>query len=107
LASLAAASTGGAATAGKICPKFKQGRITYRSETIGTTWSCASAKSWIAKLALDRVPKTVTRNIPLPNGPRGYHCFATAFSRGGHATGGACMKGTIAFPRSGFSWFPA
>ena len=103
---LAAASTGSATTTGKVCPKFKQGRTTYQSQTVGTTWTCAAAKTWIAKLSLDRVPKTVTKNIPLTNGPRGYHCFATPLSKGGHATGGMCIKGTLAFPRSGFAWFP-
>jgi hypothetical protein len=105
--SLTAASTSGARTSAAVCPNFKQGRITFKSETIGNTWTCASAKTWIVKLSADPVPKRVTKNIPLANGPRGYHCFAMPFSTGGHATGGACFKGTLAYPRSGFSWFPA
>ncbi len=104
---LAAASTGGATTAGKVCAPFKQGRITYGSETLGTGWTCASAKTWIKKLTLDVVPKSVTKNIPLSNGPRGLHCFADSGSRGGHATAGACIKGTLAFPKSGFAWLPS
>src|SRR2546430_16117655 len=107
LVSLAAASTSGATSAGKICPAFKQGGIKYQSQTVGTSWTCASAKSWIVKLSLDRVPKSVTKNLPLTNGPRGLHCFATPLSRGGHATAGSCIKGTLAFPLSGFAWFPA
>ena len=43
--------------------------------------------------------------VPLTNGPRGYHCAADPTSEGGHATAGHCIKGTIAFPRSGFAWF--
>jgi hypothetical protein len=107
LVALAAASTGGARSAGKICPKFKQARITYESQTVGTGWTCGAAKSWIARLSLDRVPKNVTKNIPLTNGPRGYHCLATPLSRGGHATAGTCIKGTIAYPKSGFAWLPS
>jgi len=107
LVALAAASTGGARDAGKICATFKQARITYHSQTVGTGWTCAAAKSWISRLSLDRVPKTVTKNVPLTNGPRGYHCLATPLSRGGHATGGMCIKGTLAYPKSGFAWFQA
>jgi len=105
LLSLATASTGTAADAGKLCAKFSQNRITYQSQTVGSSWSCAAAKSWIMKLSLDRVPKSFTKNLPLTNGPRGYHCFAEPGSRRGHATSGVCVKGTIAFPRSGFAWY--
>ena len=83
---------------------FKQGGRTYRSETIGTGWTCASAKAWIVKLIGDRV-HIVSKSVPLTNGPRGYHCAADPTSEGGHATAGHCIKGTIAFPRSGFAWF--
>lgn len=102
---LAAASTGRAATAGKICPVVKQGRITYRSQTVGTAFTCASAKAWIMKLSLDHVPRPVMKQVPLTNGPRNYHCFAMPGSRGGHATSGSCIKGTLAFPKAGFAWF--
>ena len=105
-ACLAAASTGGAAGAGKVCPTFKQGRLTFHPETLGTGWTCASAKPWIVKLIGDRVP-VGSRNVPLTNGPSGYHCLATPFRRRGRATSGACFKGTIAFPRSGFAWITA
>lgn len=101
-ACLAAASTD-ASGAGQLCATFKQGRLTYHSQTLGSGWTCASAKSWIVKLIGDRVP-IASKNVPLTNGPSGYHCLATPFSRGGHATSGACFKGTIAFPGSGFAW---
>jgi hypothetical protein len=101
---LATATNAGSATTGKVCSPFKQGGRTYRSETIGTGWTCASAKPWIVKLIGDRV-HVVNQSVPLTNGPRGYHCAADPTSEGGHATAGHCIKGTIAFPRSGFAWF--
>jgi len=104
--SLATASTVGAARAGKLCPSFKQGGRSYHSETLGTGWTCASAKPWIVKLSSDRVHVGIA-NVPLTNGPRGYHCSANPFSRGGRATAGQCFKGTLAFPRSGFAWTAA
>ena len=52
---LATATTAGAARTGKVCSSFKQGGRTYRSETLGTGWTCASAKAWIVKLIGDRV----------------------------------------------------
>jgi hypothetical protein len=105
-ACLAAASTAGAARDGQVCQSFKLRGLTFKWETVGSGWTCSSAKPWIVKLSADRVHVTGT-NVPLANGPRGYHCVATPFSRGGRATGGACLKGTFAFPKSGFSWFTA
>lgn len=102
-ACLAAASVAGAAPAGQVCPQFKHGKRTYRYLTVGTGWTCGSAKRWIVKLSKDRV-HAVSTNVRLGNGPRGYHCFATPFSSGGRATAGACIKGTVAYPKSGFSW---
>ena len=100
---LAAASTVGATSVAQVCRSFKQGALAYTFETLGTKWTCGSAKTWILKLSTDRVGH-VTRNIPLKNGPRGYHCFANPGSRGGRATAGICIKGTIAFPGTGFAW---
>ena len=100
---LVTASSVGATGAGQLCRSFKQGALTYTSQTIGTKWTCGSAKTWILKLSADRVGH-VTRNVTLKNGPRGYHCFANPVSRGGRATAGDCFTGTIAFPKSGFAW---
>jgi hypothetical protein len=102
-ACLAAASTAGATTAGRVCPSFKNGGKSFFLETIGSGWTCSSAKGWAVKLIGDKVPSTVTSNIPLRNGPTGYHCYANPGSHG-HATDGTCFKGTIAFPKSGFAW---
>jgi hypothetical protein len=101
---LATATNAGAAPAAKVCASFRQGGRTYRSETLGTGWTCASAKAWIVKLIGDRVHISA-KSVPLTNGPRGYHCAADPTSKGGHATAGHCIKGTIAFPQSGFAWF--
>lgn len=103
-ASLAAASTAGAAGAGQVCPTFKHRGKTYQVETLGTGWTCGSAKTWIVKLSGDHVARTVTTNVKLANGPRRYHCLATPFSSGGRATAGMCIKGSIAYPKSGFAW---
>jgi hypothetical protein len=102
-ACLAVASFAGAAHAGQFCSPFKQGHRTYHWETLGTGWTCGSAKRWIAKLIPDRVHVT-SKNVPLKNGPRGYHCNATPGSSGGHATNGECFTGTLAHPKSGFAW---
>jgi hypothetical protein len=102
-ASLATTSSAGATSAGRLCRTFKRAGLAYHYETLGSGWTCASAKRWIVKLSGNRVG-TVTANVTLRNGPRGYHCFATPFSRGGRATAGSCIKGTIAFPKSGFAW---
>ena len=37
-ACLAAASTAGASRAAQVCPTFKQGKLTYHLETLGTRW---------------------------------------------------------------------
>jgi hypothetical protein len=102
-ACLAAGSTVGVSRAAAVCSTFTQDKLTYHSETLGTGWSCSSAKTWIKKLSKDHV-NVVSTNVPLTNGPTGLHCFATVGSHG-HATSGDCIKGTIAFPKSGFAWF--
>ena len=99
-----AAAVAQARPAAQVCRNFKQGRLTFSSETLGTHWSCSSAKTWIVKLSKDKIRHS-TSNIPLSNGPKGYHCFATPNSQGGRATAGTCFTGTIAYPGTGFAWF--
>lgn len=101
--SLVAASTAGAARTGQVCRSFKLGSHAYTLVTIGTSWSCTAAKAQVVKLIGDRIHNGI-KNVPLTNGPRGLHCMATPNSTRGHATAGACFKGTIAFPITGFSW---
>ena len=103
---LAAASTAGAARAAAVCPSFKQGGRTYQWETLGSSWTCKSAKPWVVKLLGDHIHTSI-KNLPLTNGPRGYHCWAEPNSRRGRATSGTCFKGTFAFPGTGFAWFEA
>ena len=102
-ACLAAASTASARSAGQVCPSFTKGGKSFFLETLGSGWSCSSAKGWAVKLSGDKVPATVTRNVPLKNGPSGYHCLANPGSHK-YATDGTCFKGTVAFPKSGFAW---
>ena len=102
--SLVLASGAGATRAAAVCKSFKSGGLTYSSETLGTSWSCSAAKTWIIKLSADRVGK-VTKDKPLTNGPSGLHCFAMPDSIRGRATAGACIKGTIKYPGTGFAWF--
>ena len=97
-----AASAVHATPAGKICPSFKGNGLTYHWETAGTGWTCASAKPWVVKLSNDRI-RSIGGSVSLTNGPRGYHCYGTIAHKG-LAAGGACFKGTWAYPKSGFTW---
>lgn len=101
-ASLAGATTSHAASAGKICPAFKTSGLKVQWETAGTGWSCTAAKKWVVKLIHDHV-KPAVANVPLKNGPKGYHCFAS-FEKKGLVAGGLCYLGTLAYPKSGFTW---
>jgi hypothetical protein len=101
-ASLVAASTLRAAPAGAVCPAFSKHGLKYQWETVGTGFTCKSAKRWLLKLIKDRVPAT-GGEVALHNGPNGYHCYATLVTK--HlASGGLCYKGTLAYPKSGFTW---
>jgi hypothetical protein len=102
-ASLAGSATAHAATAGKVCRTFKTAGLRVQWETAGTGWTCGSAKPWVVKLIDDHVKPSAAGNVPLKNGPRGYHCFAV-FEKHGHVSGGLCYLGTLAFPKSGFTW---
>jgi hypothetical protein len=99
---LAAVSAAPAAAAGKVCPSFSQSGLKYFSETVGSGFTCGTAKTWVLKLSKDHVD-TTTGKIALSNGPKGYHCVATSDAKG-KASVGACYKGTLAFPKSGFLW---
>ena len=45
----------------------------------------------------------VGQKVKLTNGPKRYHCEATTHASG-RPTVGACYRGTVAFPKSGFQW---
>ncbi len=101
-ASVAAASAVHAASAGQLCKPFRSSGLTYRWDTVGSGWTCGSAKPWVVKLSRDHVG-SAAGNVSLKNGPKGYHCYATLEHKG-YASGGVCYKGTLAFPKSGFTW---
>ncbi len=88
--------------AGKVCPTFRASGLKYQWETAGTGFTCKSAKHWLVKLIRDRAD-TSSGEAALHNGPKGYHCFATLDTKG-KASGGLCYKGTVAYPKSGFTW---
>ena len=89
----------------QVCSSFKLSGRTISYETLGHSWSCSSAKKWVVKLAADKVAIS-DKNIPLKNGPSGYHCFAEP-AQTNRAVQGTCFTGTIAFPGTGFAWLPA
>lgn len=111
---LAAASRVPAApTAGSACPALtghkwhasygsRSGRR-YQWSVVGKAWKCKTAKRWVAKLVKDR-PRRKTGFIPLKNGPKGLHCYATLLDKKGYAFTGVCFKGTFAYPITGFQW---
>ena len=101
-ATLAAASTVRAVPAAQICRTFKLSGLDTAYFTIGNKWTCSSAKAWIVKLAADSVPPS-NHNIPLKNGPGGYHCLAEPHTQN-RAVAGTCFTGTIKFPGTGFAW---
>jgi hypothetical protein len=103
-AALATGSVVRAAPAGKICPSFSKSGKTYHWTTVGTGWTCASAKPWVVKLSGERARKAADGRYPLANAPKGYHCFSSFQDKRGYAIGGACYLGTLAYPRSGFQW---
>jgi len=99
---LAATSNVPATAAAQVCPKFSKSGVTYQWETVGTGFTCGSAKKWVVKLIKDPAD-TSKGKVALSNGPKGYHCYAS-FDTDGLASGGLCYKGTLAFPKSGFTW---
>jgi hypothetical protein len=99
---LTATSAVPAAAAGKVCPSFSQSGLKYFTETVGSGFTCNTAKTWVLKLSKDPADTTAGR-VVLHNGPKGYHCVATKGANG-HAFVGVCYKGTLAFPKSGFLW---
>ena len=99
---LGATSNVRATAAGKVCPSFSNSGLKYFSETVGSGFTCSTAKTWVLKLIKDPADTTAGK-VALHNGPKGYHCVATQDSKG-LASVGACYKGTLAFPKSGFLW---
>src|SRR5579862_4414771 len=82
---LVATSEVSARPAGQLCPTFSKSGLKYDWETVGTGFTCQSAKVWLVKLIADRVAPTLGK-VALHNGPVGLHCYAT-LERNGHASG--------------------
>jgi hypothetical protein len=101
-AALAGVSAVPAAAAGKTCPSFSESGLKYFSETVGSGFTCTSAKAWVLKLIKDPAD-TSSGKVALTNGPKGLHCYATQDAKG-HVSAGVCYKNTLAFPKSGFLW---
>jgi hypothetical protein len=99
---LGSAAVGRAAPADNaICRPFTLGGEKIQWEVVGTS-TCAASKPWILKLYKDHVKSA--GSVVLHNGPAGYHCNATQENAKGHVVGGVCYKGTLAFPKAGFTW---
>jgi hypothetical protein len=75
----------------------------YQVGVIGTAFTCAKAKVWVAKLINDRINDPVGAGVDLHNGPAGYRCHGNE-DKEGYAFAGACTKGSLVKPTSGFSW---
>lgn len=103
-AALAVASAGEAA-APQVCPSFKTSGFKLNYETLGHSWTCSAAKAWIVKFAAEHVAAS-DLNVPIKNGPAGYHCLVTPRKQN-LAISGTCFKGTLAYPGTGFAWLPA
>jgi hypothetical protein len=98
----AATAARAAPTAGSVCKSFSSSGLKYQWSVIGSV-TCNQAKPWLLKLLADHVAKPDTK-VALSNGPKGFHCYATADSKG-RPSAGACYTGTLAFPKNGFQWF--
>ena len=86
-----------------VCPSFTTVGTTIQWSVVGSGWTCGSAKKWVSKLVQENVTKADPK-VTFTNGPKGYHCQGAADDTG-HVTAGACYKGTLAHPTSGFQWF--
>lgn len=100
LAMVGALEAGATPTAGAICNSFSASGLKYQWSVIGDV-TCSQAKPWLLTLLTDH--GTPGSKVALKNGPKGFHCGATADSKG-RPSAGACYTGTIAFPKNGFQW---
>jgi hypothetical protein len=86
----------------EVCASFTKNGTTFRWSTVGTGFTCASAKAMVEKLSSEHFSQT-GKQVKLTGGPKHYHCVGTT-DENGRATVGACYLGTLAFPKSGFQW---
>jgi hypothetical protein len=100
-ATLGAARAQATPAAGSICKAVSASGLNYQWSVIGNV-TCGQAKPWLLKLLADKGPPDA--KFTLKNGPKGFHCTATADSKG-RPSAGACYTGTPAFPKNGLQWF--
>jgi hypothetical protein len=91
-----------AAPASQFCSTLNALGLKLEFATLGTGFTCAAAKTWIVKLTAEKVTAG-GGEVPLADGPKGFHCYAT-FEVKGHPSDGFCEKGKLASPSSGFNW---
>jgi hypothetical protein len=101
VATFGAADVRATPTAGSVCKSFSVSGVKYQWSVIGKV-TCSQAKPWLSKLLADHGAPGA--RMALKNGPNGFHCAATADSKG-RPFAGACYTGTPAFPKNGFQWF--
>jgi hypothetical protein len=89
-------------TKAEVCPDFTKAGVTFHWSTVGTGFTCSSAKKYVVKLSSEHFPQS-DGQVKLTGGPKSYHCLGT-IDKNGRATVGACYLGTVAFPKSGFQW---
>jgi hypothetical protein len=87
----------------EVCPSLTSAGVKIQWSVVGSGWTCSSAKKWVVKLVGERHDKSATK-VTFTDGPKGFTCSGAA-DDSGHVTAGACYKGTLAHPTSGFQWF--
>jgi hypothetical protein len=87
---------------GQICKTFNASGLTKIEWSVIGDVTCNKAKPWLLKILTDK--GKADAQIAVKNGPKGFHCRATADAKGRPA-GGTCYTGTIQFPTNGFQWF--
>jgi hypothetical protein len=85
-----------------VCKTFTKDGASFHWSTVGSGFTCGSAKHYVEKLSSEHFPQK-GKLVNLTGGPKGYHCKGTTDDTG-RATAGACYLGTLAFPKSGFQW---
>ena len=86
-----------------VCPSLTSAGVKVQWSVVGSGWTCSSAKKWVVKLVGEPHAKSAAK-VSFTDGPKGYTCSGAA-DQTGHVTAGACYKGTLAHPTSGFQWF--
>ena len=86
-----------------VCPSLTSAGVKVQWSVVGSGWTCSSAKKWVVKLVGEQHDKSAAK-VTFTDGPKHYTCSGAADDTG-HVTAGACYKGSLAHPASGFQWF--